>query len=225
MSILDLAAAAAPRSDQLNADDLIGGPRIVTITEVRRGNSEQPVEIVTEEFGPSRPYKPGKSMIRVLLATWGPEAQTYTGRKLMLYRDPEITFGRDKVGGIRISAMSHIDKRMSIPLTVTRGRRAPFVVEPLAVEPDPSPPTLLTDDEVDIELANINACATPDEITTLAHRIAARLPKHRADEVKAAAKARRDALAKPVQGAIDDTDEQAPSRDYDTDEGPQYDRT
>ncbi|EGR8727539.1 hypothetical protein I8C78_002919, partial [Listeria monocytogenes] len=49
---VDLIAAAAPRSDQINADDLIAGPQIVTITEVRKGNSEQPVEIVTAEFGP-----------------------------------------------------------------------------------------------------------------------------------------------------------------------------
>ena len=63
---MDISTAAAPRSDQINADDLIGGPQLVTITEVRKGNDEQPVEIVTAEFGPRRPYKPGKSMIRVL---------------------------------------------------------------------------------------------------------------------------------------------------------------
>lgn len=128
---MDLSLAAQPRSDQLNADDLIGGPQIVTIAEVRRGNDEQPVEIVTEEFGPGRPYKPGKSMIRVLISAWGKEASTYTGRRLMLYRDPEISFGREKVGGIRISAMSDIPQRLTLALTVTRGRRAPFVVEPL----------------------------------------------------------------------------------------------
>ncbi|GAA1891641.1 hypothetical protein [Williamsia serinedens] len=133
----DLTRAAAPRSDQLNADDLMSGPRTVTITDVRRGNSEQPVELVTAEFGDGRPYRPGKSMIRVLISAWGTKAEDYKGRRLMIYRDPEITFGREKVGGIRISAMSHIDKRLVIPLTVTRGKRSPFVVEPLAnPEPD-----------------------------------------------------------------------------------------
>lgn len=134
---MDISTAAQPRSDQINADDLIGGPQVVTITEVRKGNDEQPVEIVTQEFGPGRPYKPGKSMIRVLLAAWGKEASTYAGRRLMLYRDPDIRFGKDTVGGIRISAMSHIDQRLTLALTVTRGRRAPFVVEPL---PDAPPP-------------------------------------------------------------------------------------
>lgn len=141
---MDISAAAQPRSDQINADDLFGGPQLITITEVRRGSSEQPVEIVTEEYGPGRPYKPNKSMIRVLLAAWGKDATKYAGRKLMIYRDPEITFGRDKVGGIRISAMSHIDSRLTLALTVTRGRRAPFIVEPLVDKP----PTPASDDRL-----------------------------------------------------------------------------
>jgi hypothetical protein len=133
---MDISTAAQPRSDQINADDLIGGPQLVTITEVRKGTDEQPVEIVTQEFGPGRPYRPGKSMIRVLIAAWGKEAATYTGRRLMLYRDPEIRFGKEAVGGIRISAMSDIDSRLTLALTVTRGRRAPFTVDPL---PDEAP--------------------------------------------------------------------------------------
>lgn len=134
---MDISTAAQPRSDQVNADDLIGGPQLVTITEVRKGSSEQPVEIVTAEYGPGRPYKPGKSMIRVLIAAWGKEASAYTGRKLLLYRDPEIRFGKDQVGGIRISAMSHIDSPLTLALTVTRGSRAPFTVEPLKTDTAP----------------------------------------------------------------------------------------
>lgn len=134
---MDISTAAQPKSDQLNADDLISGPQLITITEVRKGNDEQPVEIVTQEFGPGRPYRPGKSMIRVLIAAWGKEASAYTGRRLMLYRDPEIRFGKDAVGGIRISAMSDIESRLTLALTVTRGKRAPFTVDVL---PDAPPP-------------------------------------------------------------------------------------
>lgn len=131
---MDLTESIAPRSDQLNAEDLLTGPRIITITDVQRGTAEQPVNILTAEFGPGRPYKPSKTMRRVLVAAWGADAKAYVGRRLMIYRDPEITFGRDKVGGIRISAMSHIDSRFSLALTVTRGRRAPFLVDPLPTE-------------------------------------------------------------------------------------------
>lgn len=128
---MDLAETIIPRSDQINSEDLLTGPRTITITAVKRGTDEQPVDIVTAEFGPGRPYKPSKTMRRVLVAAWGTDAQAYVGRRLVIYRDPEITFGKDKVGGIRISAMSDISARLSVALTVTRGRRAPFIVEPL----------------------------------------------------------------------------------------------
>ena len=141
MTSVDLSKSIVPRSDQLNAEDLLTGPRVVTITDVKRGSAEQPIDIVTEEFGTGRPYKPSKTMRRVIVAAWGPDASTYIGRKLFLYRDPDITFGKDRVGGIRISAVSHIDKRLELMLAVTKGRRAPFIIEPLKEAPAaPKPP-------------------------------------------------------------------------------------
>jgi hypothetical protein len=131
----DMTASIAPRSDQLNAEDLLTGPRTVTITDVTRGTTEQPVNIVTAEFGPGRPYKPSKTMRRVIVAAWGTNTATYIGRRLTIYRDPDITFGRDRVGGIRISHLSNINKRLEIALTVTRGRRATFAVDPLPDQP------------------------------------------------------------------------------------------
>ena len=136
---MDLSESIIPNSDQLNAEDLLQGPRMVTVTDVVRGSAEQPVNIVTAEFGPSRPYRPSKTMRRVLVAAWGSDASAYVGRRMMLYREPEITFGKDKVGGIRISALSHIERRLTLMLMVTRGKRAPFIVEPLADEPTAAP--------------------------------------------------------------------------------------
>ncbi|WP_136244890.1 hypothetical protein [Mycobacterium intracellulare] len=144
---LDMTASIAPRSDQINAEDLITGPRTVTITDVTRGTAEQPVNIVTAEFGPGRPYKPSKTMRRMIVAAWGAQASEYVGRRLTIYRDPEITFGRDKVGGIRISYMSHIDKRIEIALAVTRGKRATFTVEPLPTEITHARADTISDDE------------------------------------------------------------------------------
>lgn len=166
---MDISQAAQPRSDQLNADDLIGGPQVVSITEVRLGNrdGEQTVEIVTNEFGPGRPYRPGKSMIRVLLAAWGKESATYVGRRLMLFRDPEVRFGKDAVGGIRISAMSHIEHRLTLALTVTRGRRAPYTVDPLPDAPTPvTLPAITDDDAIDFARA-ISETSTIEELHTI----------------------------------------------------------
>lgn len=131
---MDISRTLAPKSDQLNADDLIAGPRTITITAVTKGTPEQPVNIVTQEFGDGRPYKPGLSMRRVIAAAWGTDASAYIGRKLTLYRDNTIRFGGQDVGGIRISHASHLDKPLTVQLTVTRGKRAPFTIQPLTGE-------------------------------------------------------------------------------------------
>ncbi|GAB3125800.1 hypothetical protein [Glaciibacter psychrotolerans] len=134
---MNLTESIAPKSDQLNADDLMTGPRTVTIVEVRSGSAEQPVNVVTEEFGPGRPYKPSKSMRRVMVSAWGADGSKHVGHQLTLFRNPTIRFGKDEVGGIQISHMSHIDGPLKVSLTVTRGKRAPFTVQPLT---PPRPP-------------------------------------------------------------------------------------
>lgn len=127
---MDIAETTEPKSDQQNFDDYVAGPKTVTVTEVKIVGGEQPVELHLAEF-PGRPYKPGKSMRRVLIAAWGARSADYVGRRLTLYGDPTIRFGNDQVGGIRISHLSHIAEAVRVNLTVTRGKRAPFEVQPL----------------------------------------------------------------------------------------------
>jgi hypothetical protein len=122
-----------PKSDQLNADDLLTGPITVTITGVRRGSVEQPV-IVDIEGYEGRPYKPGKSMRRVLISAYGDEPKQWIGKQLTLYCDPEVKFGGVKVGGIRISHMSGLANDMTFRLTVSRGRRCEFLVRALRAD-------------------------------------------------------------------------------------------
>lgn len=131
---MDLSQTIIPKSDQMNADDLISGPRTIRITAVKAGSAEQPITI-NYDGDNGHPYKPGKSMRRVLVMMWGPDGDTYIGRRLTLFRDPAIRFGADEVGGIRISHMSHISRPEQIALTVTKGKRKPYVVQPLADEP------------------------------------------------------------------------------------------
>ena len=117
---MDMTRTIEPDSGQLNADDLMAGPVTVTITGVTRGTPEQPVNIELAEY-PGRPYRPAKSMRRVLVAAWGKDSSVYAGRRLTLYRDPRVRFGREEVGGIRISHLSHIREPMTVMLTVTHG--------------------------------------------------------------------------------------------------------
>lgn len=126
----DMTQVIVPKSDQINADDLIAGPTTITITEVQvKAGQEQPVSIYFE--GSDKAYRPCKSMARVLVSAWGPDASKYKGRSLTLYCDPKVKWGGMEVGGIRISHMSHIDSAITMALTVTRANKKPFTVKPL----------------------------------------------------------------------------------------------
>lgn len=131
-TILD---AITPKSDQLNADDLrLRDSITVTIQSVTvKGGKEQPVWI--EIDGGFKTYKPCKSMLRVLGAAWGVDTSPWVGRRMTLYCDPDVRWSGEPVGGIRISHLSHIDERLELRLTVTRGKKAAYIVEPLADRP------------------------------------------------------------------------------------------
>ena len=126
---MDISDTLAPKSDQLDAVDLLGGPQTFTVANVTKGNAEQPVNVHLAEF--PRVWRPGKSMRRVLAHCWGTDASAWVGRRVTLYCDESVTFGNDIVGGTRISHLSHIDKAKKIPLLVKRGKSATFTVEPL----------------------------------------------------------------------------------------------
>lgn len=124
----------APKSDQLNADDLVSGPKTITITGVEIKMGDQPVSIFYEGDN-GKPFKPCKGMRRIMVEFWGDDANAYFGRSLTLYRDPTVTWSGAKIGGARISHMSHIDGPKTTALTISKAVRKPYTVQPLAVEP------------------------------------------------------------------------------------------
>ena len=165
---MDMTASIVPRSDQVNADDLISGPVTVTVDRVTEGSSEQPVDVHLVEF-PERAFRPSKSMRRVMVAAWGPDTSAYTGHRMTLYRDPLIRFGKDEVGGIRISHMSHIDRALRIALTVTRGKREPFTVTPL---PDAAPVIPPATREQQVTLAELlTAAGIEDKLAYVSEQV------------------------------------------------------
>lgn len=128
---MDMSPVIVPKSNQLSADDFLSSPRTYCIRDVDiRAGEEQPVSIFLD--GEDRAFKPCKSMSRVLVNAWGPDARRYIGKHLTLYRDPKVKWGGMEVGGIRISHLSHIDKQMTMALTATKGKRAPYIVKPLS---------------------------------------------------------------------------------------------
>ena len=136
MTGIDLGATIAPKSDQLNADDLIVGPRTILVTAVKArastGQGDQPVAVHFEGDN-GKPYLPCKSMRRVLVHVWGRDGGAYVGRSMTLFRDESVVFGGAAVGGIRISHMSEMTRSVTLSLTASKAARKPYVVQPLVV--------------------------------------------------------------------------------------------
>lgn len=131
---MDISQMLEPNSDQLDAIELIGGARVFTVERVaKNNNAEQPLNVHLAEF--PRVWRPGKSMRRVLARCWGTDGAKWAGRRVELFCDPDVVFGKEKVGGTRISRLSHIDGPQRIPLLIARGKSATYVVEPLPDAP------------------------------------------------------------------------------------------
>ena len=126
---MSLRDTIAPKSDQLNYDDVAKQPLTVTVETLKAGAAEQPIDIVLAET--DRVYRPCKSMRRVLVAAWGDKGKDWIGQRLTLYGDPDVKFGGVALGGIRISHVSGIDAPLTIKLTTTRSKRADYTVRPI----------------------------------------------------------------------------------------------
>ena len=126
-----------PKSDQLNYDDLASQALTVRVTGLAQGSPDQPVIVKIADAATGaemRPYKPCKSMRRVLIAAWGDKGRDWMGKRMTLYGEPEVKFGGVSVGGIRISHVSGIDAALTVKLTTTRSKRTDFTVKPLPEE-------------------------------------------------------------------------------------------
>ena len=132
--VSSLSDTILPKSDQLNADQLLGGPLNITVTGVKRGTEDQPV-VISYEGDNGRPYKPCKSMRKVLIFAWGDDGREWVGKSMTLYNNPDVKFGGVKVGGIRISHLSHIERDIALSLTATKGKKEVFTIHLLQHKP------------------------------------------------------------------------------------------
>lgn len=131
--ILDMSRFIEAKSDQLNADDLIGAPRTITVTRVAGNDGDQPISIFYEGDN-GKPFKPCKTIRRVLMGVWGRNAYEYVGRSMTIFRDDKVTFGGLETGGVRISHMSHIDKETIVVVMKSKGKKVGIKILPLQVE-------------------------------------------------------------------------------------------
>ena len=134
---MDISSTLVSNSTQLDNVDLMGGARDFTITGVTLTSGEQPLSITLAEY--DRPWKPGLTVRRILSEIWGSESDAWVGRRVRLFRDEAVTFGKDRTGGTRISHASHIDKKVTITLPTSKGKFGEFTVQPL-IESAPAQP-------------------------------------------------------------------------------------
>lgn len=186
---MNILATITPKSDQLNADDLIGRTMTIKVREVSiRAGEDQPVSFFFEGDD-GKPFKPCKSMRRVIVHAWGANTAEYVGRSMTLFCDPNVTFGKDKVGGIRISHLSDIDADLTMALTVTRANRKPYTVKKMVVPADAAEKYATT------FIAKLDTLLDDAELTAFQLEKAAKL-----DELKA----KRPDLFKRIMKAIDE---------------------
>lgn len=130
----DIADTLAPKSNQLDNIDLVAGPRIFTVESVDVDRmAEQSVTIHLAEF--DRPWKPAVTMRRVLAECWGLRSAGWVGKRVELYREPDVTYGKETPGGTRIKRVSGITSRKVVDIMLTRGRMGKYTVEPLPDAP------------------------------------------------------------------------------------------
>lgn len=209
----DMSAVIVPKSDQINAEDFIAGPATFTIEEVAiTPGTEQPVSI--KLVGEKRVWRPCKSMSRVLVGGWGPDAKAYVGRSVTLYRDPKVKWGGLEVGGIRISHMSHIERDMVMSLTATKGKRAPHQVKVLQDAPKQQgqggqQQRQTPEQWLDSHLADVAGAADLDALTTVQTKAGKALAKLHDAHPELYARAvnagteRAEQLGEPIQGPTD----------------------
>lgn len=139
---MDLTQTIIAKSDQLNADDLMGGPQTFTVTDVQQGDSEQPVKIAFAELPKGRTFKPSKTVRRILAQAWGKETDTWPkGARMTLYRAAEVKWAGQEVGGIRVSHLSHLKEApLKLALQESKSKKVLYTIDAL---PELSPVDLL----------------------------------------------------------------------------------
>jgi len=166
----DMRATIIPKSNQLNFDDLLGGQtKTIKITGVSIVKGEQPASI-SYEGDEGKPYKPCKSMCRVLVQLWGINASAYIGRSLTLYGDPKVRFGGKEVGGLRISHVSGIPEPVTLKLTASRAQKSDYTVHPLNTNDPPTPEDKATQEAFDVLLQEAYGATTLEGINEIAKK-------------------------------------------------------
>jgi hypothetical protein len=129
-AMIDLRKALAAKSDQINADDLVSGARIVKVVGAKKG--EPVCDLLLEDE--KRVWRPCKTVGRVLAACWGNSVSAWIGQSAKIYCEPSVKYAGAAVGGIRVEAVTGIDSPKIIKTQESRGKRVSITIQPLKIE-------------------------------------------------------------------------------------------
>lgn len=127
-----LQQALAPKSDQLNADDLIVSNITIVISKVSINLGSEQKIIINYHNDNGKPWKPSKGMGRVLTEILGGDPDLWVGQTVELFRNKEIRFGKEKCGGIQIAGMSAIKNVTTLLITTSKGKKSSITIQPIA---------------------------------------------------------------------------------------------
>jgi hypothetical protein len=151
--------------------DYLTGPRVFTVAGASDYLDEKrrPKVSVHLAEAPDRPFKPSATNLRLIVIGWGQDDTTWVGRRIKLDLDPEVRFGGEKVGGIRVVALSDMEQPFTAKLPTTRGKKAEFRVEKLDNAPAAPPiPVFATEDDARTYwMQRRDAGATPEELAAI----------------------------------------------------------
>jgi hypothetical protein len=104
------------------------------------------VSIYFAELPKGRPFKPSKTVLRLLVAGLGKETNDWPESvRMTLYRAPEVKWAGEEVGGIRLSHLSHIAAPLKVALKESQKKKVLWTVQPLPDAPTTPKPEPLTD--------------------------------------------------------------------------------
>lgn len=131
---LDVTKMCAAKSDQINAIDLISGPRIAKITDVKIfTETDQPIHVVLDGDS-KRPWKCSKTSVRALAALYSSDASKWIGKHIEIYCDETVLWGGQQVGGVRQSRAEGITAPKRLTLTKSRQKKETVVINPLSAD-------------------------------------------------------------------------------------------
>lgn len=158
----DMSMTIVAKSDQINAADLIGTNRTVTVKEVRiKAGDDQPVTIMIE--GDRKAFRPCKGVRRLMVRVWGADASKYIGQSMTLFCDPSVTWAGKEEGGIRVSHMSGLREKIVEYMRISRAATKPYEILPLV---DQAPDNAMADWTAKF-IARVNAIADADALNAL----------------------------------------------------------